>query len=59
MAKQNLEGRRVLLAEDNEINTFVARRILESKGIIVEHAENGKRAVEWWSRIRRDILTQS
>ena len=26
--------------------TFVARRILESKGIIVEHAENGKRAVE-------------
>ena len=46
MAKQNLEGRRVLLAEDNEINTFVARRILESKGIIVEHAENGKRAVE-------------
>ena len=35
MAKQNLEGRRVLLAEDNEINTFVARRILESKGIIV------------------------
>ena len=27
MAKQNLEGRRVLLAEDNEINTFVARRI--------------------------------
>ena len=35
-----------LLAEDNEINTFVARRILESKGIIVEHAENGKRAVE-------------
>ena len=46
MAKQNLEGRRVLLAEDNEINTFVARRILESKGILVEHAENGKRAVE-------------
>lgn len=46
MAKQNLKGRRVLLAEDNEINTFVARRILESKGIIVEHAENGKRAVE-------------
>lgn len=37
---------RVLLAEDNEINTFVARRILESKGILVEHAENGKRAVE-------------
>ena len=41
-----LRGMKILLAEDNEINTFVARRILESKGIIVEHAENGKRAVE-------------
>lgn len=46
MVKRNLKGSRVLLAEDNEINTFVARRILESQGIVVEHAENGKRAVE-------------
>lgn len=42
----NLKGRRVLLVEDNEINTFVARRILENQGVIVEHAENGKLAVE-------------
>lgn len=45
-ALQDLNGRRVLLVEDNEINTFVARRILESRGILVEHAENGKEAVE-------------
>ena len=43
---QDLKGRRVLLVEDNEINTFVARRILENQGIIVEHAENGKEAVD-------------
>ena len=34
MAKQNLEGRRVLLAEDNEINTFVARRILNQRELL-------------------------
>lgn len=43
---KDLTGRRVLLAEDNEINTFVARRILETQGIVVEHAENGRKAVE-------------
>lgn len=43
---QELKGRRVLLVEDNEINTFVARRLLENQGLIVEHAENGKKAVE-------------
>lgn len=43
---EDLKGRRVLLVEDNEINTFVARRIMEVQGILVEHAENGKAAVE-------------
>lgn len=45
-SRQDLKGRRVLLVEDNEINTFVARRIMETQGILVEHAENGKAAVE-------------
>lgn len=44
--RQELNGVRVLLVEDNEINTFVARRIMETQGILVEHAENGKEAVE-------------
>lgn len=43
---QDLKEKRVLLAEDNEINTFVARRILEHQGILVDHAENGKEAVK-------------
>ena len=43
---QDLKDRRVLLVEDNEINTFVARRILENQGAIVEHTENGKEAVD-------------
>lgn len=53
-ALQDLNGRRVLLVEDNEINTFVARRILETRGILVEHAENGKEAVEAFAASPKD-----
>jgi len=37
---------KVLLAEDNVINTEIAVRILESLGLQVDHAENGQQAVE-------------
>lgn len=40
-----LKGK-VLLAEDNEINTEIAVRMLESLGLEVDHAENGARAAE-------------
>jgi len=36
----------VLLAEDNEINAEIAKRIFDEMGITVDHAENGKKAVE-------------
>jgi two-component system sensor histidine kinase/response regulator len=40
-----LAGTRVLLVEDNEINREVGREILESEGLIVDLAENGKQAL--------------
>lgn len=43
---KNLNGVRVLLVEDNEINQEVAARTLESRGVIVEIADNGRLAVE-------------
>ena len=43
---ENLKDRRILLVEDNDINAFVARRLMESKGMLVEHATNGMEAVE-------------
>ncbi len=43
-------GKRVLLAEDNAINTEVAVMLLESRGFTVETAENGLRALELFSR---------
>ena len=36
----------VLLVEDNELNTEIAVRILKSFGLNVDHAENGKEAVD-------------
>ena len=41
-----LEGKRVLVAEDNKINFFVANKFLVSWGIIVSHVENGQLALE-------------
>ncbi len=42
----SLEGVRVLLAEDNEINVEVAKRQIELLGCVVDVAPNGLRAVE-------------
>ena len=44
--KAGLFSGTVLLAEDNILNTEIAERILESIGLSVVHAENGKAAVE-------------
>ena len=49
-ADYDFTGRRVLLAEDNAINTEVAVMLLESKGFAVETAENGLRAMECFSK---------
>ena len=41
-----LQGKRVLIIEDNEMNREIAKLILEDNGIIVEEAENGKQGLE-------------
>lgn len=47
-AKNNfsLEGKRILVAEDNDLNWEIAQLLLESAGINVEHAENGQICVD-------------
>ncbi len=42
----DLEGMRVLLVEDNELNTEIARFMLEEAGVTVICVENGKLSVE-------------
>ncbi len=44
--KISLEGKKILVAEDNEINMDIAAEMLEMNGIRVTKAWNGKEAVE-------------
>lgn len=44
--KTNLSGRRILVAEDMQINAEILTTILGERGIETDHAENGKTAVE-------------
>ena len=44
-ALKHLQGARVLLVEDNEINQQVAQEILEGAGLVVALATNGQEAV--------------
>ncbi|MEG1027603.1 MAG: response regulator, partial [Oscillospiraceae bacterium] len=45
----NFEGKRILLVEDHPLNVEVAKKLLERKGFVVEHAENGLRAMEMFT----------
>ena len=45
-----LEGRRILVAEDNELNWEIANEILREFGLETEWAENGKICVELFDR---------
>lgn len=45
-ADNAFRGRRILLAEDNEINAMIAMEILGNMGAEVEVAENGQKAVD-------------
>lgn len=59
----NLEGRRILIAEDNELNWEIASDMLEESGLETEWAENGQICVErfeqsapgWFDAILMDL----
>ncbi|WP_439883049.1 PAS domain S-box protein [Pontibacter sp. MBLB2868] len=52
----SLKGINVLLAEDNEINIFLARSIMESWNFVVDVALNGREAVEMVDRNTYDLV---
>ncbi len=49
-------GTRVLLVEDNPINTTVAKRMLQRWNVAVDHATNGQEAVDLVERQRYDVV---
>ncbi len=42
----SLKGLRILIVEDNRVNSFYIKSILKSKGVKTTLAENGKKAIE-------------
>ena len=52
-----IQGARILLAEDNEINQQVAQEILEGSGFVVEIAENGQEAVDMVLKGTEELLS--
>jgi len=53
---KELAGKRILVAEDNKINFFVANKFLESWGVIVTHVENGSLALEELKKQEFDLI---
>jgi len=51
-----LEGKRILVAEDNKINFFVANKFLVGWGISVTHAENGQIALDILAKQEFDLI---
>ncbi len=45
----SLEGRRILLVEDNQLNREIAAELLKMHGFLIDEAENGRLAVEKFS----------
>ena len=54
--KNFLRGIRILVAEDNPTNQEIALAILEGAGIVVQIANNGKKAVEALQKSRFDAV---
>jgi PAS domain S-box-containing protein len=51
-----LEGKNILVAEDNKINFFVANKFLMGWGITVTHAENGQIALDLLEKQDFDLI---
>ena len=51
-----LEGKRILVAEDNKINFFVANKFLVGWGVKVTHAENGRIALDILEKDDFDLI---
>ncbi|MBQ6928494.1 MAG: amino acid permease [Oscillospiraceae bacterium] len=49
-SEESLEGLRVLMAEDIELNAEILTDLLDMEGISAEHAENGQIAVDMFSQ---------
>jgi signal transduction histidine kinase/DNA-binding NarL/FixJ family response regulator len=52
----SIQGLRILVAEDNEVNSFYLKTILEQEGVLVKMAINGKEVVEYCRKDSFDLI---
>jgi len=52
----SLRGKKILVAEDNKVNFFVANKFLQGWGVDVTHAENGLIALEMIGKNKFDLV---
>ncbi|MGA2583429.1 MAG: ATP-binding protein [Tepidisphaeraceae bacterium] len=55
-SQQSLKGKRVLLAEDNEVNRMVAEELLKQAGCVVTMVMDGRQALEETTQRRFDAV---
>ena len=53
---KELNGRNILIAEDNEINTKLLKTILEHEGVNIFHAKNGEDAIDHYLNSTLDLI---
>jgi PAS domain S-box-containing protein len=53
---KSIQGARILLVEDNEINQQVAQELLEKAGFVIDIAEDGQKAVEAVEKESYDLV---
>ena len=53
---KQLEGSNILVADDNEINFIIAKKLLEKWGAKVDHAKNGNEAVDMIMKKDYDVV---
>ena len=54
IAKADFRGKRILLAEDNDLNAEIAMEFLKEEGLLIERAVNGVSCVEMLEKARAD-----
>ncbi len=52
----SIQGLKILVAEDNEVNSFYLKTILEQEGVQTKMATNGKEVVEYCKNNAYDII---
>jgi signal transduction histidine kinase/ActR/RegA family two-component response regulator len=53
---QALQGTSILIAEDNQVNILIAKKIMKNWGVVVHHAQNGLEAIALLQRHSIDII---